>query len=125
MLRCVSRTSLLLLVHPFVDERVRRGKRREGRPRARPPSASNRFSASSPFNSSPEKTLTVKCPAGKRLLGGGAGAWGRATISLPEGVALTASHPYDDTTWLAAAHEVTPTEQEWFLQARAVCANSG
>jgi hypothetical protein len=78
--------------------------------------------ASSTFDSSKSKTLVVRCPAGKRLVGGGAGAWGRAMIFVPDGIALTASHPNDDTGWLAAAHETVPTEQDWFLRANAVCA---
>jgi hypothetical protein len=78
--------------------------------------------ASSPFNSSPEKTLVVNCPTGKRLLGGGAGAWGRAMIDSAVGVVLTASQPLDDRTWLAAAREVNPTDESWVLQAKAVCA---
>jgi hypothetical protein len=78
--------------------------------------------ASSTFDSSKSKTIVVRCPAGKRLVGGGAGAWGRAMIFVPDGIALTASHPYDETGWLAAAHEVVPTEQDWFLRANAVCA---
>jgi hypothetical protein len=78
--------------------------------------------ASSTFDSSKSKTLVVRCPAGKRLVGGGAGAWGRAMIFVPDGIALTASHPYEETGWLAAAHETVPTEQDWFLRANAVCA---
>lgn len=78
-------------------------------------------SDSSLFNSTPDRTLTVSCPQGKRLVGGGGGAWGRAMIAIPSGVALTASHPYDDDTWLVAAREVNPTETEWFLRATVVC----
>lgn len=78
--------------------------------------------ASSSFSSSPERTLVVDCPAGKRLVGGGAGAWGRAMISIPREVALTASHPLDEDSWLAAAQEIAATETEWFLRASAVCA---
>ena len=77
--------------------------------------------ASSIFDSNKSKTLVVRCPAGKRLIGGGAGAWGRAMIFVPDGLVLSASQPYDGG-WLAAAHESVPTEQEWFLQAHAVCA---
>jgi hypothetical protein len=78
--------------------------------------------ASSPFNSSPERTLSVSCPAGKRIVGGGGGAWGRAMISTPAGVALLASHAVDDNTWVVAAREVNPTETEWFLRATIYCA---
>ena len=79
-------------------------------------------SASAPFNSSPEKTVVVSCPTGKRLVGGGAGAWGRAMIYSVAGVALTANQPVDERTWVAAAREINPTDVDWGLQAKAVCA---
>ena len=78
--------------------------------------------ASSVFDSNGSKTVVVACPPGKRLVGGGAGAWGRAMISMADGVVLTASHPLDERTWLAAARELTPTEGSWFLRANAFCA---
>jgi hypothetical protein len=78
--------------------------------------------ASSSFDSANEKTLVVRCPDGKRLLAGGAGAWGRAMIWVTDGVTLTASQPLDDGAWLAAAQEVTPTEESWFIRGSAVCA---
>ncbi len=78
--------------------------------------------ASSPFDSANEKTVVVRCPDGKRLLGGGAGAWGRAMIWVTDGIALTASQPLDDGAWLAAAQEIVPTEESWFIRASAVCA---
>jgi len=77
--------------------------------------------ASSPFFSGDDRTVTVDCPAGKRVIGGGGGAWGRAMIWITKGIALTASHPLDDDTWLAAAHEIVPTDEEWFLRVAAVC----
>jgi hypothetical protein len=78
--------------------------------------------ASSAFDSSPEKSLVVACPTGKKLLGGGAGAWGRAMIFVPEGVALTASQPLDDRSWLAKAREVNATDVGWFLRVHIICA---
>ena len=45
-------------------------------------------------------------------------------ISIPRGVVLTASHPIDDNTWLAAAQEVVPTDVEWFLRIDAFCAHT-
>lgn len=78
--------------------------------------------ASTPFDSNDTKTLVVRCPEGKRLVGGGAGAWGRAMIWMEDGVALVASHPHDDSSWLAAARELIPTEKSWFLRANAICA---
>jgi hypothetical protein len=78
--------------------------------------------ASSAFVSSPEQTVTVDCPAGKRLVGGGAGVWGRAMIWIPRGVALAVSQPIDEDTWLAKGQEIVETEESWFVQVRAVCA---
>jgi hypothetical protein len=78
--------------------------------------------ASSVFDSAPEKSLTVSCPPGKRLVGGGAGAWGRAMIFVPAGLVLTANHPLDDRTWLGVARELQPTDAEWFLRVNAICA---
>jgi hypothetical protein len=77
--------------------------------------------ASSAFDSAPEKSLTVTCPPGKRLVGGGAGAWGRAMIFVPAGLVLTANHPLDDRTWLGVARELQPTDAEWFLRVNAIC----
>lgn len=81
--------------------------------------------ATTSFDSSREKTIVARCPEGKRLVGGGGGAWGRAMIFVPDGLVLTASHPLDDTAWLAAARESTPTDDSWFLRATAICAATG
>jgi hypothetical protein len=78
--------------------------------------------ASSAFASSPEQTVTVDCPRGKRLVGGGAGVWGRAMIWIPRGVALAVSQPIDEDTWLAMGQEIVATDESWFVQVRAVCA---
>jgi hypothetical protein len=78
--------------------------------------------ASSAFVSSPEQTVTVDCPPGKRLVGGGAGVWGRAMIWIPRGVALAVSQPIDEDTWLAKGQEIVETDESWFVQVRAVCA---
>ncbi|MBD0337669.1 MAG: collagen-like protein [Thermoleophilia bacterium] len=77
--------------------------------------------ASSAFDSAREKTVVVSCPPGKRLLGGGGGAWGRAMIWVTERVILTASQPLDDHTWLAAARELDPTDEDWFVRVTAIC----
>jgi hypothetical protein len=78
--------------------------------------------ASSSFDSSPELWVTVDCPAGKRLVGGGAGVWGRAMIWIPRGVALAVSQPIDEDTWYAKGQEIVETDESWFVQVRAVCA---
>jgi hypothetical protein len=80
--------------------------------------------ASSQFDSGPQKSVVVVCPPGKRVVGGGAGAWGRAMIWVTDGIALTASHALDERTWHAIAREISPTEESWFLRVNAVCATA-
>jgi hypothetical protein len=71
-------------------------------------------------NSENQKELTLECPGGKKLLGGGAEAGGSGFQS----VAIDASKPEQDgTTWFAAAHEHTPTAETWFLRIRIICGN--
>jgi hypothetical protein len=43
-------------------------------------------------------------------------------LLLPTGVALTASQSVGDRSWIAAAHELVPSDDEWYLQANATCA---
>jgi hypothetical protein len=78
--------------------------------------------ASTSFDSAPEKRISVECPAGKRLVGGGGGAWGRAMAWTPGHVALLVSQPVSDTLWYVAARELQPSDEEWYLQVRAYCA---
>ena len=78
--------------------------------------------ASTSYDSTDVKRISVQCPAGKRLVGGGGGAWGRAMIWTPSHVALTVSDPVEDNVWYVAAREFQPTDEEWFLRVRAFCA---
>jgi hypothetical protein len=64
------------------------------------------------------KELTVSCPAGKRVLDGGAIITGAGTS-----VALSSSAPFSDSTWLAEAHEHTATTETWKLTVVAICGN--
>jgi len=77
---------------------------------------------STSYDSTDEKRVSVSCPAGKRLTGGGGGAWGRAMIWTPGNVMLVASDPVSDTTWVTAAREIVPTDEEWYLRVQAICA---
>lgn len=66
--------------------------------------------------------LTLECPGGKKLLGGGAEVGGSGFLS----VAIDASKPEaDGTTWFAAAHEQPATAETWFLRIRIICGNAG
>ena len=78
--------------------------------------------ASTPYDSTDEKRISVSCPAGKRLVVGGGGAWGRAMIWTPSHVALTVNDPVEDNVWYVAAREFRQTDEEWFLRVRAFCA---
>jgi len=79
-------------------------------------------SASSEFDSSPEKTVLVSCPESKRLIGGGAAVWRSAMRGVPVGVVLSVSKPLDNRMWYAIAHEAVTTDEGWFLQVTATCA---
>ena len=59
----------------------------------------------------------MACPAGKRLLGGGA----RVNPVLPQ-VAIASAYPDDDNTYRAFAREVSPTGSNWSLTVYAICA---
>jgi hypothetical protein len=76
-----------------------------------------RVEATSATNSTPGRTAAMACPAGKRLLGGGA----RVNPVLPQ-VAITSSYPGDDNTYQVSAREVTATGANWSLTAFAICA---
>ena len=76
-----------------------------------------RVDATSATNSTPGRTAAMACPAGKRLLGGGA----RVNPALPQ-VAITSSYPGDDNTYQASAREVNATGANWSLTVFAICA---
>jgi hypothetical protein len=74
------------------------------------------------FNSDSPKGVTVTCPPGKKVLGGGGSIDAVGTEPL---VAIRESWPgvgIDDNKWIVEAYETTATTQEWFLNAYAVCA---
>jgi hypothetical protein len=79
-------------------------------------SAVERVETTSVMNSTPSRTAFVACPAGKRLLGGGA----RLNPTLPQ-VALQTSFPDNDNVYRAAAREVNATGSTWSLTVFAIC----
>jgi hypothetical protein len=82
-------------------------------------SAVERIESTSANNSVSSKTATITCPAGKRLLGGGA----RLNPALPQ-VALQASFPDNDNIYRATAREIVGTGSSWSLTVFAVCATA-
>ena len=76
-----------------------------------------RLSAVSATNSTDGKTVSVDCPAGKRLLGGGG-------LTSNADVYIYASYPFDDDTWTVSAIEDSlPTPTTWNVTAWAICAS--
>jgi hypothetical protein len=82
-------------------------------------SALERVEATSDNNSVASKTQTIACPAGKRLVGGGA----RLNPILTQ-LAIQTSFPDNDNVYRATAREVIATGANWSLTAFAVCANA-
>lgn len=70
-------------------------------------------------SSSGSKAVSVNCPSGKRVIGGGA----RVTGSGANRVSITENFPDSDgSKWNARANEVVGTSATWALQAYALCA---
>ncbi|MFN8224229.1 MAG: collagen-like protein [Gaiellales bacterium] len=63
------------------------------------------------------KSALATCPAGKKLIGGGAMIFGQAGS-----VALDESYPASDTQWKGYATEVNATVGNWYLRVYAICA---
>jgi hypothetical protein len=65
------------------------------------------------------KSVTVSCPSGKRVVGGGA----RAAGSGSNRVSVVESYPdANESKWNARATEVVATTATWELEAYALCA---
>lgn len=74
--------------------------------------------ATSANDSSSSKTVSVACPAGKQMLGGGA-AITPAGASVP--VALTSSY-FNGTAWVGSARETSAFSGSWIVNVIAICA---
>jgi hypothetical protein len=88
---------------------------------AGPPGVSGveRVEVTSLNNTASPKTAQMACPAGKRLLGGGA-----RVNTAPQVVALQSSFPDNDNIYRATARETSGTNAVWSLTVFAVCANA-
>jgi hypothetical protein len=82
-------------------------------------SAREQVNAESAQNSTPSKTVSITCSAGKKVLGGG------VEISGPgrNRVSTTENHASGDNGWEAEAFEVVATPAAWKLVVHAICAN--
>jgi len=75
-------------------------------------------SAVTATDSSTPKSITVTCPAGKRVVGGGA----RVTGASPGDTGVTEAYPGNPTQWITVARELDPVTGSWTLTAYAFCA---
>ena len=76
-----------------------------------------RVEATSPSNSTTTRTMTIACPTGKRLFGGGV----RLNPVLAQ-LAVQQSFPDNDNFYRASVREVTATAANWSITVFAVCA---
>jgi hypothetical protein len=74
--------------------------------------------AGSASNSEPLKSVVIACSPGKKLLSGG----GRVLPGNTLSVALSTSAPAFVDQWVAGAHEVVPTDDNWEVSGFAICA---
>jgi hypothetical protein len=83
-------------------------------------SAVERVAVTSASNTTTSKSASIACPAGKRLVGGGARVDGAAAAP----VALQSSFPDNDNVYRATAREITATVANWSLTVFAICATA-
>ena len=74
--------------------------------------------AVSATDSSSPKSVTVNCPAGKRVIGGGA----RATGAGAGEIGVTEAYPASATQWVVLGRELDATNASWTLTAFTFCA---
>ena len=72
------------------------------------------------MNSATTRTQATTCPAGKRLIGGGA----RLNGTILDDVAIQQSFPDNDNVYRARAAEVVATGGQWSLTVFAICATA-
>jgi hypothetical protein len=82
-------------------------------------SAVERIDASSANNTTSPKSAFLTCPAGKRLIGGGA----RVNGGSPD-TAILQSFPDNDNIWRATAAETDTIAGSWSLTVFAICATT-
>ena len=75
-----------------------------------------RVEVTSPSNSTTTRAMSIACPTGKRLFGGGV----RLNPVLPQ-LAVQQSYPDNDNTYRANVRELTATAAAWSITVFAVC----
>lgn len=92
---------------------------------AGPPGLSGveRVESTTLVNSASPKSTQMACPAGKRLIGGGARLNG-PDAPPPISVAIQASYPDNDNIYRAVGREAVATAGTWSLTVFAICASA-
>jgi hypothetical protein len=80
-------------------------------------SATERVEVTTTASSVSPRTVQMQCPAGKRLMGGGARVNGTAPT-----VAIQSSFPDNDNIYRVVAREIVANQGSWSLTAFAICA---
>lgn len=75
-----------------------------------------------PLGSGTLQSVAPSCPAGTFVVGGGSAVLGPAGQPPPTDVSLIASEPPGASAWLAIARETDPTNAQWRVAARVLCA---
>ena len=65
--------------------------------------------------------VSAECPAGKRIIGGGAHTFPLGGAFYDD-IAIVSSYPITPTRWQAVASEVNATAGNWTLTVYAICA---
>lgn len=77
---------------------------------------------SSPADSESRKLVSVTCPSGKKVIGGGASINGTPGNPFPTQIYLISSDASGDAAWSALAEESLPFAAPWILRVTAICA---
>jgi hypothetical protein len=79
--------------------------------------------ATSAFASNAHKTVTVRCPEGKRVLGGGGHAFASLGDANRDRAPLLIRHSEPSQNgWAVIADEFAPYDHNWVVRAVAICA---
>ena len=79
-----------------------------------------RLSNSTGSNGTENKSLSLPCPAGKRLLSGGFKLG--VTEQDANNIAVYENYAQNDTTWTVKGREIEPAD-DWALEVHIICAN--
>ncbi len=78
---------------------------------------------STALNTNPYKQLSVSCPSGKSVLGGGAGIFWTGAVPLPQAPRLISSFMYPtNNSWYGEGQSPSTYTGSWRLEVQVICA---